>query len=66
MAVVSTGSEGLRAYGAILDGEADYVPAEYWPKNWVEKDPGVEQIMTQSAPLPCFLEINGLAFATVY
>jgi hypothetical protein len=66
VAIVSTGSEGLRAYGAILDGEADYVPAEYWPKNWVEKDPGVEQIMTQSAPLPCFLEINGLAFATVY
>jgi len=66
VAIISTGSEGLRAYGAILDGEADYVATEYWPKNWVEKDPGVEQVMTQSAPLPCFLEINGLAFATVY
>lgn len=66
VAIVSTGSEGLRAYGAILDGEADYVATEYWPKNWVEKDPGVEQVMTQSAPLPCFMEIDGLAFATVY
>lgn len=66
VAILSTGAEGLRAYGAILDGEADYVATEYWPKNWVEKDPGVEQVMTQSAPLPCFLEINGLAFATVY
>lgn len=66
VAIISTGAEGLRAYGAILDGEADYVATEYWPKNWVEKDPGVEQVMTQSAPLPCFMEINGLAFATVY
>lgn len=66
VAIVSTGAEGLRAYGAILDGEADYVATEYWPKNWVEKDPGVEQVMTQSAPLPCFLEINGLLFATLY
>lgn len=66
VAIVSTGSEGIRAYGAILDGEADYVATEYWPKNWVEKDPGVEQVMTQSAPLPCFMEINGTLFVTLY
>jgi|SRR5690554_567757 len=66
VAIVSVGAEGVRTYGAILDGDADYVATEYWPKNWVEKDPGVEQVMTQSAPLPVFLEINGLAFATVY
>lgn len=42
---------GIQLHGAILDGSSGYAEAEIWPKNWVENDPAVEFIMTQSAPL---------------
>ena len=43
--------EGIRAFGAILDGRAGYRSLEMFPKMWEENDPAVETIMTQSAPL---------------
>lgn len=47
----SQGIQGVRAFGAILDGAAGYAAAETFSKNWIEEDPSVEYIMTQSAPL---------------
>lgn len=45
------GVEGVRAFGAIQDEELGYVPAEYAPKSWLEKDPAVRYLLMQSAPL---------------
>jgi hypothetical protein len=50
--LASTAAGGTRAHGAILDAEAGYRALEIFPKNWVEKDPSVEYLMSQSAPLP--------------
>lgn len=50
--VAATGAHsGMQLHGAILDGTAGYMPYDYFPKNWVENDPPVEFVMTQSAPL---------------
>jgi len=43
--------QGVRAFGAIHDEEAGIQALEFFPKSWVEKDPGVRFVMTQSAPL---------------
>lgn len=43
--------EGVRAYGAILDGKAGLQAMPYFPKMWEDNDPAVEWLMTQSAPL---------------
>ena len=43
---------GVRCFGAIRDGRADYKSMEIFPKNWVNgEDPYEELIMHQSAPL---------------
>jgi hypothetical protein len=42
---------GLKAFGAILDGSAGYRAIDQFPKMWLENDPPVEFVMTQSAPL---------------
>lgn len=47
----SAAVQGVRAHGAILDGEAGYQALDFFPKNWVQKDPAVEYVMSQSAPL---------------
>lgn len=47
----SGGAEGIRAFGAIQDVEAQLQAAEIFPKQWEEKDPSGMQIMSQSAPL---------------
>ncbi len=52
---------GKRAFGAIMDGSV-LQEAEYAPTHWVENDPPVEQVMTQSAPLP----VPGRPNATMY
>lgn len=46
----TTGIAGVQHFGAILDEEALFA-ARYWPKSWVENDPGRRIVMTQSAPL---------------
>lgn len=47
----SAAVEGVRAFGAILDPVAGYQALEMFPKNWLNDDPAVEYVMTQSAPL---------------
>ena len=43
---------GIRAFGAIRDGDAGYQAMEMFPKNWTTNDdPFAEYTMTQSAPL---------------
>jgi hypothetical protein len=51
--VVLTGPnvQGVRAFGAIQDVEAQLQALAMWPKMWNEKDPSATFIMTQSAPL---------------
>lgn len=43
--------DGVQAFGGIKDPRAGYVPARWWPKNWINDDPPTEFVMTQSAPL---------------
>jgi len=45
------GIEGMQLHGAILDANAGYMAAELWPSSWVENDPPVRFLMSQSAPL---------------
>ena len=65
--VILTGPqiEGVRAYGAIKDEEAGYQALPYFPKSWVEKDPSVRYLLTQSAPLAYPSRPNGTLRATV-
>lgn len=46
------GFQGTRLYGAIRDARAGFRALPRFPKMWVEEDPSVTNIMTQSAPLP--------------
>jgi hypothetical protein len=50
--------QGVRCFGAIKDKDASYRAIEMFPKMWDEKDPPVEYIMTQSAPLMVPVEPN--------
>jgi hypothetical protein len=43
--------EGVRCFGAIMEATIGYQAAAKYPKNWINQDPSVEYIMTQSAPL---------------
>ena len=45
------GIEGVRCFGAIMDAEAGYQSMSIFPKNWMNNDPSVEYVMSQSAPL---------------
>ncbi len=67
MALVSAG-KGVRCYGAIQDSKAiedGVVASEAWPKNWHTEDPAVENLMTQSAPLPVIPRINSTMYVDV-
>lgn len=60
--------EGVRIFGAILDEEAGMEgpqAMEYFPKSWLDKDPPVRYLMTQSAPLMVPYRINASLCATV-
>ena len=61
----STAGGGVRAYGAIMDGAANYIATEIFPKIFTPDNPGVEQVMSQSAPLPVMPEIDSTVCATV-
>jgi len=61
----SAAVEGIRAFGAILDVEA-LMATQVWPKTWVENDPSVEYVMSQSAPLMVPARPNASAGVTVY
>lgn len=50
--VVGVGNiDGVRCYGAIQDAEANYESMPLFMKNWINKDPSVEYLLSQSAPL---------------
>lgn len=57
--------EGVRAYGAIQDEEAGLQALPYFPKSWVEKDPGLRQLLMQSAPLTVPYRVNASMSAKV-
>jgi len=61
----SSAVEGVRSFGAILDAAAGYQAMEMFPKNWVNEDPSVEYIMTQSGPLMIPSEPDAVVVATI-
>lgn len=57
--------EGTLAYAAIRDPRAGFAPLPRFPKNWIEEDPPMEYVMTQSAPLTVPYRVNACLAATV-
>lgn len=50
--VVGVGAlDGVRCYGAIQDARAGYRAMSVFMKNWLNEDPSVEYLLSQSAPL---------------
>ena len=43
--------DGVRCYGAIQDAQAGYRAMQVFMKNWLNEDPSVEYMLSQSAPL---------------
>jgi Phage major capsid protein E len=66
--VICTGApdqvEGISHHGAILDHDSLQAMA-YFPKSWVEPDPSVRFLLTQSAPLLVPYRVNATFRATV-
>lgn len=58
--VVMTGPgvQGYRCFGAILDPYAQFQPVSIFPRMYIEDDPAVTFVMTQSAPLMVPLNPN--------
>lgn len=65
--IVLTGPNvmGVRAYGAILDHDANLQALRVFPKMWKQPDPSVMYIMHQSAPLMVPVNTNNTLKATV-
>lgn len=59
------GVGGYQAHGAIKDPRAGYQPFEVYPKTWIEDDPAMEWVMSQSAPLVIPARPNASLCATV-
>jgi hypothetical protein len=55
---VSDPSFGFQCFAPIQDAAANFMPMPYFTKNWMEEDPGIPYIMTQSAPLLAHTKIN--------
>lgn len=65
LVMTSPALEGARQFGAILDHDSlQAVP--YFAKTWVDQDPSVRYLMTQSAPLVVPRRVNASLVATVY
>ncbi|MEX1185316.1 MAG: major capsid protein [Gemmatimonadaceae bacterium] len=58
VALTSAMLEGVRAFGAIRDEEADLQALPFFPKSWLNKDPAVRYLMMQSAPLVVPTRVN--------
>ncbi len=58
-------TEGVRAFGAIRDELAGYQATPFFSKSWIENDPPVRYLMTQSAPLVVPSRVNATLAATV-
>lgn len=65
LVMLPRGLDGVQAHGAIMDPRSGLQPLEFFPTNWIENDPTVEFVMTQSAPLPVLPQINRSFAATV-
>jgi len=66
--VVLTGpnADGVRAYGMILDVHAEFKSLPVFVRNYIpQNDVAIEQIVTQSAPLPVVVNPNATVRATV-
>lgn len=63
--LTGVGVEGVRAFGAIRDDEAGLQAMPYFSKSWVEKDPAIRQLLTQSAPLMVPTNVNASLAAQV-
>lgn len=59
------GLQGVRCFGAIMDADAGFRPAEIFPKMWKQEDPSAIFLMTQSAPLMVPMRPNASFKATV-
>lgn len=60
--------DGVMAYGAILDVDANadgLAMAKRWPKEWTTPEPSVRYLMTQSAPLPIMPDADEFVVVTV-
>ena len=57
--------DGFRCFGAILDPNADYQSVDMFPRSYIENDPPIPFIMTQSAFLPVPLNPNATLRARV-
>ena len=65
--VMSNGQqlEGTQAYGAIRDEAAGFQAVPLFTKSWVEQDPSVRYVLTQSAPLVVPSRVNASLYAKV-
>ena len=61
----SSGLEGVRAFGAIMDEDFSYGSLAYAPKTWVEKNPSRRHLLMQSAPVVIPSRVNALLAAKV-
>lgn len=59
------GVAGYQAHGAIKDPRAGYQAEEIYPKSWIDDDPAVEWVMSQSAPLVIPARVDACFCATV-
>lgn len=57
--------EGTRCYGVIQDEKAGYRAQRYFTKSWLEEDPALRWLLTQSAPLVVPYRPNASFCATV-
>jgi hypothetical protein len=66
--VGSSAAEIYMAYGGIQDVEANangIVETERYPSNWFQKNPSIEMLQTQSAPVPVMFDADDFCFAHV-
>lgn len=63
--LASPAVDGVKAYGAILDADAELNPLPVFPKMWRQQDPSATFIMSQSAPLMIPVNPNATFKATV-
>lgn len=57
--------EGTLAYAAIRDPRAGFAPVPRHSKMWIDEDPAMEWLMTQSAPLTVPYRVDASLAATV-
>lgn len=56
---------GVRAFGAIMDDQAEFAPVPIYPSMWRENDPPLVYVMAQSAPLMVPMNPNNTLKARV-